>query len=71
MELYGELVCTCLLNCRGDVGIDPDNQPCGHLRIRRRFLKKHCIPQADRVVRPYEPTCCKTGLLTKQQPLPE
>ena len=35
------------------------------------FWKKHCIPQADRVVRSYEPTFCKTGLLTKQQPLPE
>ena len=44
MELYGELACTCLLNCRGDVGIDPDNQPCGHLRIRRRFLKKALHP---------------------------
>ena len=44
MELYGELVCTCLLNCRGDVGVDPDNQPCGHLRIRRRFLKKALHP---------------------------
>ena len=30
--------------CRGDVGIDPDNQPCGHLRIRRRFLKKALHP---------------------------
>ena len=96
MELYGELVCTCLLNCRGrcrsqpfatkerygcgsaacrytsarwEVAISPKitvktvhsagamwastptTSPCGHLRIRRRFLKKALHP-AGRQSRP-------------------